>query len=215
MTIVKVCGIRTAEEGRVALTAGANWLGFVFWDGSKRRTTPPDARPVVSVLRTEFSDWSAVGVFVNPTLDEVDLAVNTCGLDYVQLSGHETADFVAALPYPTVKALHVRQGEEAHAAEMVRSNAYGATLYLLDTHLEGRYGGTGQPFAWDALREVGPSCLVGGGLRAENVHVAMDALAPLGVDVSSGVEFPAGGKDPRLVRKFLEAVRSHELAGAR
>jgi len=65
-------------------------------------------------------------------------------------------------------------------------------------------------FDWEALREVGQRCLVAGGLRPENVTSALDTLVPYGVDVSSGVEFPSGGKDPTLIRAFLEAVRNHD-----
>jgi phosphoribosylanthranilate isomerase len=71
-------------------------------------------------------------------------------------------------------------------------------------------GGTGRAFDWRALDAVGSNCLVAGGLRPDNVAGALDVLAPYGVDVSSGVEYPSGGKDPRLIRAFVEAVRSHD-----
>ncbi len=210
MTLVKVCGIRSLPEARVALEAGANLLGFIFWKPGKRYITPPDAARIISALRAESHDWSAVGVFVDSLPAEVSEIAELCGLDYVQLSGEEPADVVAAMPRPTFKALHVRAGQEAAAAETVAANAYGAFRYLLDTHSEGLPGGTGRAFDWDALRGVGPSCLVAGGLRPDNVVNALATLEPLGVDVSSGVEFSDGGKDPRLIRAFLEAVRGYD-----
>jgi phosphoribosylanthranilate isomerase len=136
-----------------------------------------------------------------------------CGIDYVQLSGDEPLDVVEAMPRPTFKAIHVRAGQEASAAEVVMTDALRAHRYLLDTHADGLPGGTGVAFDWAALQPIGPQCLVAGGLRPDNVALALSTLSPLGVDVSSGVEFPdaaGGGKDPRLIQAFLEAVRSYD-----
>jgi phosphoribosylanthranilate isomerase len=210
VTLVKVCGLRSISEARVALQAGANYLGFIFWKPGKRYIAPTDAAHIIATLRTESLDWSAVGVFVDPVISEVAEIADLCGLDYVQLSGHEPAECVARMPRPTIKALHVRAGDESVAAEVVAANALGAQRYLLDTHAKGLPGGTGVQFDWAALNAVGPGCLVAGGLRPDNVTNALTTLAPFGVDVSSGVEFPSGGKDPRLIRAFLEAVRTHD-----
>ncbi len=210
MTLVKVCGLRSLDEARVALEAGANLLGFIFWKPGKRYVSPADAARIISVLRAEARDWAAVGVFVDPTVAEVEEAATLSSLDYVQLSGDESADLVAAMPRPTFKAVHVRTGREAAAAELVDANALGAYRYLLDTHADALPGGTGVTFDWAALQVVGPRCLVAGGLRPENVASALATLSPLGVDVSSGVEFPTGGKDPLLIRQFLEAVRTYD-----
>jgi phosphoribosylanthranilate isomerase len=210
MTQVKICGLRSLPEARVALQSGADLLGFIFWKPGKRYIAPVDAARIIGTLRSESLQWSAVGVFVDPTVDEVIDATEACGLDYVQLSGHEPPELVAAMPRPTFKALHVRAGQEAAAAEAVEANTYCAERYLLDTHVESLPGGTGIAFKWDALRSVGPRCLVAGGLRADNVASALRMLQPYGVDVSSGVEYPGGGKDPQLIRAFMEAVRSYD-----
>jgi phosphoribosylanthranilate isomerase len=210
VTQVKVCGIRSITAGRAALDAGATFLGFVFWRPGKRYIAPPDAAHIIASLRRASLNWSAVGVFVDPSLDEVLHVSEMCGLDYVQLSGHESAKLIAAMPRPTLKAIHVRAGQEAAAAETVRGNALGAEMYVLDTHADDLPGGTGVPFDWAALRSIGPHCLVAGGLRPDNVTTALATLTPFGVDVSTGVEFPSGGKDPRLIRAFLEAVRSYD-----
>lgn len=217
MTLVKVCGLRSLPEARAAVQAGANWLGFIFWQPGKRFILPAHALEIIRTLRQESPqvDWSAVGVFVNPSPAEVFEAVELGGLDYVQLSGDESAGIVDAMPRPTIKAIHVRAGFEAAAADVVATNALGAHLYLLDTHADGLHGGTGTVFDWAALQAIGPRCLVAGGLRPDNVATALATLAPLGVDVSSGVEFSpprpdGGGKDPRLIQAFLEAVRSYD-----
>ena len=210
MTLVKVCGLRSLPEARVALEAGANLLGFIFWKPGKRYIAPAEAARIIRALRSDSRDWSAVGVFVDPTPEEVAEVNDLCDFDFIQLSGNEPADVIGAMPRPTIKALHVRAGQEATTARMVAENALRADRYLLDTHAEGLPGGTGRPFDWAALRPIGPSCLVAGGLKPDNVTAALASLAPFGVDVSSGVEFPTGGKDPRLIRAFLEAVRSYD-----
>jgi phosphoribosylanthranilate isomerase len=211
VTLVKVCGLRSLPEARAALEAGANMLGFIFWRPGRRYIAPSEAAYIITILRAECAaDWSAVGVFVDPELREVAEATTLCGLDYVQLSGNESAELVAAMPRPTFKAIHVRSGREAAAAEVVGTNALGAHTYLLDTHADSLPGGTGLVFDWAALQPIGARCLVAGGLRPDNVTAALRILEPLGVDVSSGVENPGGGKDPRLIRAFLEAVRSYD-----
>jgi phosphoribosylanthranilate isomerase len=210
MTLVKVCGLRSLDEARVALDAGANLLGFIFWKPGKRYIRPSDAAPIIRALKAISRDWSAVGVFADPAPGEIDQALAECDLDYVQLSGDEPAATVAAMPRPTVKAIHVRRGHEAEAARMVATNALGAHRYLLDTHADDLPGGTGVAFDWDALQPVGGQCFVAGGLRPDNVASALTVLAPLGVDVSTGVELPNGGKDPALIRAFLEAVHTHD-----
>jgi phosphoribosylanthranilate isomerase len=210
VTLVKVCGLRTLADARTAVESGANLLGFIFWQPGKRYVRPTDAAQIISTLRDEGRSFEAVGVFVDPDLAEVEAAVTVCNLDQVQLSGDEPAGLVAAMPRPTVKAIHVRPGEEAAAAALVDANVLGAERYLLDTHADGLPGGTGVAFDWSALRPVGPRCLVAGGLRAENVASALSILAPLGVDVSSGVESAPGTKDPQRIRAFLEAVRTYD-----
>ena len=210
MTVVKICGIRSLEEGRAALEAGADMLGFVFWEPSRRFISPAAAASIIRRLRDQRSHWSAVGVFVNPTATAVTEADQLCSLEYVQLSGNEDPARVRAISTPTIKAVHVRSGAEAAAAESIASGTLGATLYLLDTHRAGLYGGTGETFDWAALRGVGSRCLVGGGLRPDNVIQALEILSPLGVDVSSGVEFPGGGKDPEVIRAFMEAVKTYD-----
>lgn len=210
MTLVKICGIRSSREGRAALDAGADWLGFIFWRRSKRYVEPRSAAEIIARLRGVPAPWQAVGVFVDVPSAEVRETAGLCGLDRIQLHGAETPAYVASLGLPTLKALRVQSGREAEVARQVERNQYGADGYLLDTHREGLPGGTGATFSWEALRRVGPLCFVAGGLDGDNVRYALETLNPLGVDVSSGVEYPGGGKDPRLVQQFMEAVRRYD-----
>ncbi len=210
MTLTKVCGIRSVDEGSVALEAGADLLGFVFWPGSRRFIAPEAAGPIVAQLRSRYASWTAVGVFVDASPDEVARAAEASGIDRAQLHGDDDAASIAAMPMPDHQGAAVRAGAEAEVADLVTTNALRAPRYLLDTHADGYRGGTGTSFDWAALRRVGPRCFVAGGLRPETVGLALRTLSPLGVDVSSGVERAGGGKDPTLVRAFLEAVRSYD-----
>ena len=210
MTLAKVCGIRSVDEGRVALEAGADLLGFVLWSGSRRFVSPEAAGEIVAELRSRYAGWTAVGVFVDASPDDVARAAEASSIDRAQLHGQDDATSIAAMPIPVIKAVSVRLGAESDVVDLVTTNPLGAPLYLLDTHADGSRGGTGTSFDWAALRSVGPRCFVAGGLRPETVGLALGTLSPLGVDVSSGVERPGGGKDPALVRAFLEAVRSYD-----
>jgi phosphoribosylanthranilate isomerase len=210
VTLVKMCGMRSLAEARAALEAGANLVGFIFWKPGKRYVAPAEAAAIIRTLRSEFDGWAAVGVFVDPTIAEVEEADSLCQFDYIQLSGDESEGLVGAMPRPTFKAIHVQPGREADSAKLVETNALGAHTYLLDTHAERLPGGTGVAFDWAPLAGVGPRCFVAGGLHPNNVATALATLTPLGVDVSSGVEFTQGGKDPRLIRAFLEAVRHYD-----
>ncbi|MBV9577383.1 MAG: phosphoribosylanthranilate isomerase, partial [Chloroflexi bacterium] len=201
MTLVKICGTRSLTDARIALAAGANLLGFIFWKPGKRYIAPADAARIIAAVRAEshWPTWSAVGVFVDPSVEHAREVADECQLDLIQLSGDEPADLVRSMPRPTLKAIHVRAGHEHDAAAIVASNALGADRYLLDTHADDLPGGTGRAFDWHAFSGIGPTCLVAGGLRADNVVNALDALSPYGVDVSTGVELAGGGKDPRLI----------------
>lgn len=210
MTLVKICGIRTVEEGRVALHAGADWLGFVFHPPSPRHLTVEQAATVVRALRQEVAGWSAVAVMVNPTAEEARHTIEMGGFDLVQLCGDEDPGLIAALPVPAIKVLRVEPGRELEVARSVREDRFGAARYLLDTHREGLYGGTGRTFDWASLQDVSGTCIVAGGLRPDNVGQALAVLAPFGVDVSGGVEFPGGGKDPGRVKQLIETVRAHD-----
>ncbi len=210
MTLVKICGIRTLAEARAATRSGADLLGFVFSPHSRRTVTAAAAARIIRQAREESAGWSAVGVFVDPTPDEVVEIARVCALDVVQLAGSESPACVRAMPLPVLKTIHVRAGDEPRAAETVETDAAGAHLYLLDTHVPGTHGGTGRQFDWQALRTIGPRCLVAGGLRPDNVGAALAALSPRGVDVSSGVEHAGGGKNPQLIRAFLERVKAYD-----
>jgi phosphoribosylanthranilate isomerase len=157
-----------------------------------------------------------VGVFVNPTLEEVGTAVADEGLTMVQLNGEEGPSFCTEVARRTgmkvIKAIHVASAADVHGAEAYRSD-----LHLFDRKHRTLWGGTGESFDWELLsaRRSGVPAIVAGGLRPDNVAAAIATAHPFAVDVASGVEAEPGRKDHALLAGFFEAVRSAEPAAAR
>jgi len=148
-----------------------------------------------------------VGVFVNPTLDEVAKAVEDEGLTMVQLNGAEGASFCAEAKRRTglkvAKAVHVASAADVHGAEAFRTD-----FHLFDRRGKGMWGGTGESFDWELLRDHRSEvpAILAGGLRPENVAEAINVTHPYAVDVASGVELEPGRKDHGAMEAFFEAA---------
>jgi phosphoribosylanthranilate isomerase len=203
VTQVKICGLKRVEDALVAAETGADLLGFVFAP-SRRRVEPEPVRDIIAEVR-RHSQVKMVGVFVNADSAEMNRIAHLCGLDYIQLSGDEPDDLIAALDAPAIQVIHV-SNEKLPQALMERLSTTPAELVLLDTAKAGTYGGTGQPFDWNLVSKLGRPVLLAGGLHAGNVGEAVRALQPWGVDVSSGVESD-GEKDHSKIRNFILAAR--------
>ena len=207
MTRVKVCGLTNLQDALIAVEAGADLLGFIFYPPSPRSVTSERARTIAEAVRDAGFPVRLVGVFVDESPDDVRKTVSRCGLDYAQLHGAESPGTVAALVddgIAVIKAFRVRDG--VSPGEMAR---YRATAYLLDAYVAGKPGGTGRTFDWQlAVRAAGQfPVLLAGGLTPDNVAQAVRTVRPWGVDVASSVEAAPGRKDPDQVRRFVAAVR--------
>jgi phosphoribosylanthranilate isomerase len=204
---VKICGITSEEDARLAADAGADAVGFVFWPGSPRRVDATTARRIARALP---SSVVRVGVFVDAAREELVRTSDEAELDLLQLHGSEPPEALAALPRRVLKAVRVGSDFAPQTALQYEGRAAGL---LLDTHRDRTPGGTGETFDWSLVREVRRKAsfvVLAGGLRPENVKAALEAVRPDGVDVSSGVEAVPGRKDPARVRAFVDAVRSVE-----
>lgn len=206
---VKVCGLMEPQHAETAARLGADMLGLVFAP-SKRRIGLDQARRIIAALSP--AGPALVGVFVNQPLDEVNVIAESCRLDYIQLSGDETPDYCRALLRPFIKALRmaVHDKVEDVAVKMESYRGIDAeAIFLLDTHVPGVYGGSGQTWDWGraAILAARYPVLIAGGLDPENVSEAIRAVEPWGVDVSSGVE-SGGFKDVTRIAAFIEAVKS-------
>ena len=207
MTRVKICGLTNLQDALIAVEAGADLLGFIFYPPSPRAVAPERARVIAKAVRSAGSPVRLVGVFVDESLEDVRRTVRGCGLDYAQLHGAESSHTVAALMedgIAVIKAFRVRDGVSPD--EMA---GYRATACLLDTYVPGQPGGTGRTFDWHlavrAARQL--PVLLAGGLAPDNVARAVRTVRPWGMDVASGVEAAPGRKDPDQVRNFVDAVR--------
>ena len=173
---------------------GADALGFVFAPG-RRGISPERAREIIKKLHPFIS---RVGVFVNPTLEEVLDTAGHAGLDTVQLHGDETPEFCSRIPCRVIKSFALSGRPDPGQMSRYRVDAW-----LLDTLVAGCRGGSDRPFDWRLAcgLQVGP-LIVSGGLTPENVREAIETIRPYAVDVSSGVEF-GGRKDPRKIIDFI------------
>jgi phosphoribosylanthranilate isomerase len=207
---VKICGITSPEDARVAVEAGADALGFVFWQMSPRKVDPVRAAAIARELPPFVL---RVGVFVDAARDEMARIADAVGLDLLQLHGDEPPEALAALPRRAIKA--VRVGKGFASDEALRYVGHAAGL-LVDTRLPGETqlpGGTGVPFDWTLVKGLAerlPFLVLAGGLGPANVAEAVRAVRPHAVDVSSGVETLPGRKDSAKVRAFVQAARAAE-----
>jgi phosphoribosylanthranilate isomerase len=212
MTKVKICGIKDIANGLVAIDAGADYLGFIFYPPSHRALTVERAAKLITDLRAARpTGWQAVGVFVNEPLSVIMETTETCGLDVVQLNGDETAGYIGQVQRPVFKAVRVT-GEGG--ADIPTAAGFGAERILLDANVPGEWGGTGVTLAWSELGRAVADGFLAGGLTPDNVGAAIFAAHPWGVDVSSGVERDRE-KDPALISLFIAAVqRADDRAAA-
>jgi len=204
---VKICGITRLDDAVAAVEAGANALGFVFYEGSPRNLTSSQARAIISKLPPFVAK---VGVFVNATEDFVRGRAGECGLDTLQFHGDETPEFCRRFaPMKVVKSFRIRDAKSLAALE-----PYDTDAWLLDSHVEDKLGGTGVTFNWELAwqaKDHGRPVMLAGGLTPENVAEAIHEVWPFAVDVSSGVEDAPGLKNRKLVQMFIANVRAVDV----
>ena len=210
-TRIKICGIRDKVDALAAIEAGADFIGLVFAP-SQRQVSPTRAREISSAVKKTSAATKVVGVFANAPSFQVNELADSCALDWVQLSGDESWEYCHEVARPVIKAIRIdQQSPEELYAELSAGNkllpAQGF-IALLDSRVEGQYGGTGESFNWNLAQEVAKRfpVIIAGGLDPKNVARLIKKVTPWGVDVSSGVE-TGGVKDIAKIKTFIEAVR--------
>ena len=202
---VKICGITNLPDGMAAAEAGADALGFMFYEQSPRHISVEAAAALIRQLPPFVMK---VGVFVNAPEDLVLRASRECGLNLLQFHGDEPPEFCLQFGLMSMKAFRIRD-----AASLQALQNYPTDAWLLDACSPGKPGGTGETFNWDLAlqaRGLGRPIFLAGGLTPENVAAAVQRARPYGVDVSSGVEAAPGRKDPAKVRAFIQAAKAVE-----
>lgn len=204
-TRVKICGITTWEDARLAVDLGACALGFNFYPPSPRAISPADAW---SIIRRLPPFVEAVGVFVDWPAFVVEALARAVRLSAVQLHGMESPQEVAELARTrrVIKAIRVRKGFHMSSLRHYRN----ADAMLLDGFSVGLHGGTGRTIDWELARGAGRfgRIILAGGLVPENVAEAIRVAQPYAVDVATGVERRPGHKDPAKMRALFAAVES-------
>jgi phosphoribosylanthranilate isomerase len=203
MTLVKICGITNARDARVAADAGADAVGLIFAESS-RRVGPEEARRISIALPENIL---RVGVFVDEEPAEVLRISREVGLDLAQLHGEETPESVTAVRQGGVKVMKALRIKDDVTLEAL--DRYEADLFLLDAYSEKARGGTGERFDWEVAKSFTgrDNIVVSGGLGPENVREAVEFFEPYGVDASSSLEDEPGRKNGERVRRFVLAAR--------
>jgi phosphoribosylanthranilate isomerase len=237
MTWVKICGITNLEDALVAVEAGADAVGFVFYEKSPRRVVAPQVREIVRALPQQLEK---VGVFVTKSTDEMEAVTDEAGLTAWQLhkdrNGTPLQQFLEEGGFFVLPKHNPRPGKQAYlslpANLLVGEEGYrglgwakgtdkAVSALFVDSGNGKMPGGTGQTFDWHGLQPTIHSLsmnfkvVVAGGITPDNVVEAISILHPWGVDVSSGVEASPGKKDPEKVRAFIKAVREADKANSR
>jgi phosphoribosylanthranilate isomerase len=209
-TRIKVCGIRDHEAADAAADAGADAIGFIFVDGTRRYIEPERAAEIMFALPPMVS---SVGVVRDLSVDEFCDLEQRCPCELMQLHGSEDDKTVASCGPGVIKAIRFDASTiEADLRRWFRLPEVGAVL------VDGSAGGAGESFDWSRLADAIAAAplpkpvIVAGGLGPDNVGEAIAAVRPWAVDVSSGVESEPGVKDHGAVRAFCEAVRAADAA---
>jgi phosphoribosylanthranilate isomerase len=200
---VKICGITNAADAVAAAQAGADALGFMFYEQSARNVSP---RTVAEIARELPPFLIKVGVFVNAPEETVLRAIDECALNLLQFHGEEPPEYCIKFGLMSMKAFCIRD-----AASLDALHNYDTDAWLLDAYSPGQRGGTGETFNWELAvqaRLFGKPIFLAGGLTPENVGRAVQKVQPYAVDVSSGVEAQKGRKDSDKIRAFIQAAKA-------
>lgn len=200
-TRIKICGITRVDDALLAAQLGADAIGFVFYAKSPRYVTPLQAQAIMAQIPAFVT---TVGLFVDPSLDEIMQVLTQAPVDLLQFHGHEAQELCAKCTRPYIKTLKVTPDLDINAKIASYPDA---RAILLDSHHPQQAGGTGVVFDWTLIPEnLQKPIILAGGLNTANVAQAIYHLKPYAVDVSSGVEAKPGIKDPEKLRLFIKEV---------
>lgn len=220
MTRVKICGITSLEDARMAVQAGADALGFIFVENTPRFVTPEQVAPIIRALPPFVT---AVGIFWDHPAGHIKAIIEACGLRVVQFHGDETPEDCQGYSVPVIKTIKLPPVSTIDGLPEYRvTERFGALLYrkvvaayLLDSQARWSEGEGREPLEWRSIRLMADKSpresqlpiVLSGGLTPENVATAVSIVRPFAVDVNSGVEARLGKKDAEKVRRFIEAAK--------
>ena len=208
---IKICGICSRSDLEQICALGPDAIGFIFWPKSKRYVRP---QQVAQWLSSVPDGIKKVGVFVEPTAEEVEAVARECQLDVIQI--HQTSnDWKIDRPlFQGLETWLSPKMEQGVTPAVLQAVIPEPSVLLADSFDPQTIGGTGSVGNWEAAAQMkqtlGKPLMLAGGLNPDNVAEAIETVQPWGVDVSSGVEKVPGVKNLRKVKKFIAAVRSAE-----
>ena len=203
-TRVKICGITRSEDAQLAVDAGADAIGLVFYEKSPRFVSNALAAELSQIIPAFVS---RVALFKDADKQMIESVLHTVEIDLIQFHGIETVDFCEQFNRPYIKAIGMKGTEHDNSFLLANVEKYrSAKAILLDGHAPGEAGGTGESFDWASIATVAKPIVLAGGLTPENVKQAIDLVQPFAVDVSSGVESSPGIKDKDKVLAFMKQV---------
>ena len=197
---VKICGITNIEDAFDAVELGADLLGFNFYPKSPRYIDPDRTLAIIDHLPTYID---TVGVFVNPTVEEMKDMVERSFLNWVQLHGDESPEFCESLDWigaRIIKAIRVKSAEQIDDVQQYFTDAV-----LLDAFDREKYGGTGKTFDWSIIGDLHKRVFLAGGINPDNAVKAIE-VGVYGIDVCSGVESSPGKKDHEKMKSLFENI---------
>jgi len=206
---IKICGITRCEDAEQALSLGADAIGCVFFPRSPRAVSLRQARGISDSVK---GLGMFVGLFVDPTKEQVEEALASVAIHCLQFHGSESPEFCAQFNRPYIKAVPMQRDTDLVATDVQYSDARGL---LLDSVHNGQFGGSGESFDWATVEaKLRHRVVLAGGLTPDNVAHAVRQVQPIAVDVSSGVESSKGIKDSEKMRAFILNARqaAQELA---
>jgi phosphoribosylanthranilate isomerase len=201
---IKICGIRSPQQGKAIAQFGATALGFICVPASPRFVSIEQIQEIIELIPAKTD---RIGVFANTTISEITDTVSNAGLTGVQLHGDELPEFCQQLRQvlpniEIIKALRIRGVDD-----ITNVNIYADSIntFLLDAYHPQQLGGTGKTLDWDLLAQFKPihPWFLAGGLTPDNITEALSQIQPNGIDLSSGVEHTPGDKDLDKVAKLF------------
>ncbi len=196
---VKICGITNLEDALCCISNGADALGFIFYNESKRYIRPEEAKEIISLLPPFVVK---VGVFVNQEALLINDIAKTAGLDAVQLHGDEGNDICSNLNLPVIKSFRVDISFDYSILKQFLTS-----YHLLDAYSSKEFGGTGQLFDWTKIPHgIRNKIILAGGISSDNIEFVFKSINPAAVDLSSSLEEYPGKKDNKKVMEFFNKI---------
>ncbi len=206
---IKVCGITRMQDAQACDFLGIDYLGFNFWQYSKRYITAENAKPIIASLKNA----KPIGIFVEKDLEYIKRIVEQCALAGIQLHTEESISFCKEIKklFPVCIIIQAFRVKDCLPENL---NDFDADYFLFDTFSSTSMGGTGMTFDWNILELLKPlsnRTFIAGGINAENIEKLLSVIKPFAIDVASGVEISPGIKDIEKVKLLLSKVKKGKL----